>query len=230
LGNDTDTSVWADDPIAAVRREFAELRTDHTSLVARVRELESRLASSIQPIAQEDGPCKDSGKEVAAADVILALVVPDDRTETGNQASADHGHETAALGRRVGKGRSSRASRSRSSLISEAVKLFDNPDEDQEKWQLADSMWDACIFLCSKRTAGVGWLVTIWAIAVFLLNLAVQATIIVVVVQSMATNADIDDETVQDLRCACARLQSPTACSDGSQRWSASCAGSIAQT
>jgi hypothetical protein len=210
-------AVWdGTDPIAAaalVQRQFAELRsehlelrTDHAALAARVQDLESRLTDG-------DAALTVAPRAVAAADVILNLV-------TTPGPNAGFGDEKAGSSRRAGARRSSR--------IVDVIKMISvKEDQEEAKFTLADSMWDASMFLCSKHTAGVGWLVSFWAVVVFVLNIAVQATIVFVVVYRMAENADIDDDTVADLRCAYAQLRSGH---ERAQRWRAPFAGSIART
>jgi hypothetical protein len=75
----------------------------------------------------------------------------------------------------------------------------------EEDWELAESMWDACLLLgCkSKRyPGGVGFVVTAYALVVFVLNALIQTTIVFIVVYRLGTNPDVDSGTVGDLRCA----------------------------
>lgn len=82
----------------------------------------------------------------------------------------------------------------------------------EEDWELA-SMWDACLLLgCkSKRyPGGVGFVVTAYALVVFVINALIQTTIVSIVVYRLGNNSDVDDGTVADLRCATRAYRGPS--------------------
>jgi hypothetical protein len=109
-----------------------------------------------------------------------------------------------------------RSSTRRTSFISDAIMALEHQDPardenaqeheaEEEEWELAESMWDACLLLgCkSKRyPGGVGFVVTFYAFVVFALNALIQTTIVFIVVYRLGTNPDVDSGTVEDMRCA----------------------------
>ena len=109
-----------------------------------------------------------------------------------------------------------RSSKRQTSFISSLMMALEHQDpakdenaqEDEtegEEWELAESMWDACLLLgCkSKRyPGGVGFVVTAYALVVLLLNALIQTTFVFIVVYRLGTNPDVDSGTIADLRCA----------------------------
>ena len=175
------------DPVAALRRDFEErhrdlqreFKTELAGHAARIRALEGRLAdgSLARPAAPTAAAAADPGKEAADA--------PDRRPPSYLALSV-------------------RASERPDVLPSDGVTETPtavNPDErSSEKWSLKESMWDASLLLGRKQD-GIGHIVTIWSIIVFLFNAVVQATITLIVVFRM-TGASVDPDTVADLRCS----------------------------
>ena len=171
------------DPVAALRRDFEErhrdlqreFKTELAGHAARIRALEGRLADGALagPAAPTAAAAADPGKKAAdAPDRYLALSVR--ASERPDVLPSDGVTETPT-----------------------AV----NPDErSSEKWSLKESMWDASLLL-GRKEDGIGHIVTIWSIIVFLFNAVVQATITLIVVFRM-TGASVDPDTVADLRCS----------------------------
>jgi hypothetical protein len=103
--------------------------------------------------------------------------------------------------------------------IGKAVFESEEMEENECLHELGESMWDACLFLgCKDETKGersmnVGFAVTIFGLIALLINLLIQTAIVAVVVIKMASNADIDEGTAADMRCASRRssLQSSLA-------------------
>ena len=87
----------------------------------------------------------------------------------------------------------------RSSLIANAIRIVETDANESEECELGESMWDACLFI-GCPSAGVGRLVTLWALFVFVLNGLLQTTFVAIVVLRMADNPDIGPDTAADLR------------------------------
>jgi hypothetical protein len=194
------------DPVAALRRDFEERHRDlqrefKTELAwhaARICALEGRLAdgSLAGPAAPTAAAAADPGKKAAdAPDRYLALSVR--ASERPDVLPSDGVTETPT-----------------------AV----NPDErSSEKWSLKESMWDASLLL-GRKEDGIGHIVTIWSIIVFMFNAVVQATITLIVVFRM-TGASIDPDTVDDLRCSSRDTRPQALTAPALLRTSQSCAG-----
>jgi hypothetical protein len=106
----------------------------------------------------------------------------------------------------------------RPSMIAMALMALEDTEdtEETEEHELADSMWDACLFLGCKddsrvkgESMNVGILVTIFGILALLINALIQTAIVAVVVYKMADNADIKDSTAADMRRASRSHSSP---------------------
>jgi hypothetical protein len=103
--------------------------------------------------------------------------------------------------------------------IGNAVFESEEMEENECLHELGESMWDACLFLgCKDETNGersmnVGFAVTVFGLITLLMNVLIQTAIVAVVVIKMANNADIDEGTAADMRCASRRssLQSSLA-------------------
>jgi hypothetical protein len=189
-------------PAYALQRELAELRTSHQlqldAIMERIDGEHVETSRKLRALSAENDGLKEKifaleRKEVAAADVnadVRTLVTLD---------------ETKALER--SRSSISKASEKRRSSISSAFMAFDEDTEELEEWELASSMWDACLFLgCKDETRlkgssmNVGAAVTIFGVLALLINALIQVAIVAVVVIKMADNADIDDGTAADMR------------------------------
>ena len=65
---------------------------------------------------------------------------------------------------------------------------------------LTASMWDSPVIL-GRRDARMGYVVTLWALLVLLINTVLQLTIAVIVVKNMG-NPEIISRTIEDMWCA----------------------------
>ena len=196
-------------PVYALQRELAELRTSHQlqldAITERICTMDGKhveTSRKLRALSAENDGLKEKifaleRKEVAAADVNA-----DVRTLVTLRVTLD---ETKALER--SRSSISKASEKRRSSISSAFMAFDEDTEETEEWELASSMWDACLFLgCKDETRlkgssmNVGAAVTIFGVLALLINALIQVAIVAVVVIKMADNADIDDGTAADMR------------------------------
>jgi hypothetical protein len=202
------------DPVAALRRDFEErhrdlqreFKTELAGHAARIRALEGRLADgALAGPAAPTAAAADPGKEATDA--------PDRRPPSYLALSV-------------------RASERPDVLPSDGVTETPtavNPDErSSEKWSLKESMWDASLLL-GRKEDGIGHIVTIWSIIVFLFNAVVQATIALIVVFRM-TGASVDPDTVADLRCSSRGSRPQALAALALLRTSQSCAGHSAWT
>jgi hypothetical protein len=198
-------------PVYALQCELAELRTSHQlqldAIMERICTMDGKhveTSRKLRALSAENDGLKEKifaldCKEVAAADV---------SADVGILFTLD---ETKAL-ERSGSSISKTLEKHRSS-ISSTFMAFDEDTEETEEWELAGSMWDACLFLGCKDETGlkgssmnVGAAVTIFGVLALLINALIQSAIVAVVVVKMANNPDIDDGTAADMRCDSCRL------------------------
>lgn len=157
--------------------ENSELRADLADLQGKLDLLSTENNGIKERICALEG--QELRRKVALIDVALEV-----------------GDETKAWGRRP-------------SVIASSLMAFEDTEDaaETEEHELADSMWDACLFLGCKdefnlkgESMNVGILVTIFGVLALVINALIQTAIVFVVVSKMADNADIDDGTAADMR------------------------------
>jgi hypothetical protein len=245
--------VLPGDAFRALRLELDELRTNHERMLD---ELQSKLDSvNAETNGLKERTCALEVKEVRAVYVKSLVLGGDELDELRSdlQGKLDlliaennglkerlGALEAKELGRtdmrtdmRLEVGEEAKPVSRKRSVLERALSRFSDEDymyETQEH-ELAESMWDACLFLGCKdeyRVVGesmhVGAAVTIFGVIALLINALIQAAITAVVVRlpyrhqdcahrchicagigqvlKMSDNADITDDTAADLRCA----------------------------
>ena len=175
--------------LAALRAEHTEVKTEQTEVrneLAHVKTEHAKLTGELRALEARSA---DPAKEIANFEVTVPV-------------------PSEGVGDTGGWPDSRRTSEKRSSLIANAMRMVDDAHE-LDECELGESMWDACLFI-GCPSAGVGRLVTLWALFVFVLNGLLQTTFVAIVVLRMADNADIGPDTAADLR---------SASRSGRQRW-----------
>jgi hypothetical protein len=167
--------------LATLRAEHTEVKTEQTEVwneLAYVKTEHAKLKGELRALEVRSA---DPAKEIASFEVTVPV-------------------PSGGIGDTGGRPDSRRTREKRSSLIANAMKMVDDANE-LEECELGDSMWDACLFI-GCPSAGVGRLVTLWALFVFVLNGLLQTTFVAIVVLRMADNPDIGPDTAGDLRSA----------------------------
>jgi hypothetical protein len=181
----------AGDLFTALRREVDELRTNHERMLHEHR-------SKIDSLSAENDDLKERTRALEENQVQRAIRV--------KSVDSEDQVETKVSVRRP------------PSKIASTLMAFEDAEdtEETEEHELADSMWDACLFLGCKddsRVKGesmhVGVLVTIFGVLALLINALIQTAIVAVVVYKMANSPDIDDGTAADMRRASRCHSSP---------------------
>ena len=174
------------------QRKLDELRADHQGkldlLSSENGELRADLQGKLDLLSTENNGLKERIRALEGQELRKEGAVTDVNLEVGDER---------------------KASDRRPSVIATSLKAFEDTEdaEETEEHELADSMWDACLFLGCKdkfnlkgESMHVGTLVTIFGVLALSINALIQTAIVAVVVSKMADNADIDDGTAADMR------------------------------
>jgi hypothetical protein len=176
------TGADSDQPIAALQRQVAQLSCQLADHQRQLRKLWVELAAS----REQQQTTGSSGR-----------VITVDATDPGKEVLSGWSSASGEVGAQSSPRRRRRWFFTRFARKSRC-------GASTHTWELAESAWDAALFF-GRSDAGMGSVVTLWAVFVLLLNTLVQAMIALIMVLKMG-DANIIARTIADLWCVSVRL------------------------